>query len=369
MIRVLPICLGKENKLKNQGAWAIITITKPGIKKALEIKEKSNEKELHIYTLTKYTTNGVYENDESLKEMVNRVYNSYETIIFIMSTGIVIRLIAPLIQSKTKDPGILVLDDRGRFVISLLSGHIGRANDNAKYLAEIIHASPVITTASDTGGKIAVDTFAQEHNLVIGNMELAKTITAMIVNDEKVAIVNESSIVLKENLINGKLPVIKIEGIKDYKGLIVVSSRKIIDIDNPYVQLIPRNIVVGIGCRKGIDGNNIIQFIEKKLEELGINSFSIKTLATVDVKRDEKGILDAVDYFNTDIKIIDRSEIETKEELFQGSEFVKETIGVSGVCEPCGYIASSAGRCLLNKTTYEGIALSIWEIKEENTYE
>ena len=347
--------------------WAIVTVSKKGVQRALEVADLCKRKiNFHIYTLEKYHTSGVTKVGDDLKEIVRDVYKSYKTIIFIMASGIVVRMISPYIQSKLKDPAILVMDDKGQFVISLLSGHIGGGNEDAKLLSQIIKATPIITTSSDVNGKMAVDTFAMKHKLSIVDYTRAKEITAMILNEESIALINEDKIFIHRDLVCDNVVLVQdYDELVNYDGVIIISQKDEIQLDIPFVQLMSKNLIFGIGCRKDTSADAIVDFICAILKELNISIHAISTLSTVDVKKNEKGLLKAKERLGLDLEIISRSEIAKHEDKFKQSSFVKKTIGVGNVSEPCGYISSHGGTCLLSRRANAGITLSLWKKNEE----
>ncbi len=347
--------------------WAIVTVSKNGVQRALEVADLCKGKiAFHIYTLKKYDTSGVTKSGEDLKGIVRDVYKSYKTILFIMASGIVVRMISPHIQSKLKDPAILVMDDKGQNVISLLSGHIGGGNEDARLLSQIIKAAPIITTSSDVNGKTAVDTFAMKHNLSIIDFTRAKEITAMILNGDSIALINEEGIFIHKDLLCDNVVLIQdYKELLDFEGAIIISQKDKIDLKVPFVQLISKNLVFGVGCKKDTPADVIIDFIYAILKELNISFHAILKLSTVDVKEKEKGLLEAKERLGVDLEIISRSEIAKHEDKFKQSLFVKKTIGVGNVSEPCGYISSYGGACLLNRRANAGITLSLWKKNEE----
>lgn len=348
----------------NKDKWAIITVTNKGVEKAVEISKKCEKSiKFDIFTIEKYQTKGIKRAYKDFKELVKDIYYLYDTILFIMASGIVVRMIAPYIQSKLVDPAILVMDDNGNNIISLLSGHIGGANMKSKILADLIHAKPIITTSSDVNNKIAVDTFAMDNDLLIENFTNAKDVTALILNEEDIILINEDNIPLEESRLSSNVTIDNIKNIHKYKGVIFITRSRSVNIEMPCVQLIPKNIIIGIGCRRGMPAYRIIDFIDNVLKELDIRNESIKIISTVDVKEDEKGILETVEHYETNIEIISRQNIIIHEDKFNKSNFVKETIGVANVCEPCGFISSKGGKCILGKKILNGITLSVWELK------
>lgn len=337
---------------------AIITLTKGAVVQAKKIKKHLNA---DIYTLKKHQTDGLKIINGKLSNSMEYFFKNYDTILFIMATGIVVRSIARHIKDKTVDPAILVMDEGGKHVISLLSGHIGGANSASIYISSLIGATPVITTSSDVNGVLSVDMLAKKYNLSIESMEDAKIVTADIVNDKKVGI--KSDINIDENLIKN-LILQDDEEFKNVNSLIDITNKiKKYDINTSV--LIPKNIVLGIGCRRGIEKDRILDAIYKSMDKNNLYIKSIKKIATVDVKKDEIGLMESSKELNVPLKIVDREDIKKIEHLFEGSEFVKKTIGVLSVSEPVGYISSNTGKCIMKKTKMDGITISIWEEKYE----
>ncbi|WP_066498318.1 cobalt-precorrin 5A hydrolase [Abyssisolibacter fermentans] len=336
--------------------WAGIGLTKGAVSLLKKIKETNNQ--IDLYVLDKFKEEDIGVIKGSLKEFVGVLIKEYDVIVFVMATGIVVRMIADHIVHKSVDPAVLVLDEKGAFVISLLSGHLGGANDMAKKLASDIGAVPVITTASDVNNSIAVDTLAMKLNCHILNMNSAKDITAMIVNGEEVGIISEIPIAFD---LPKNIELITIDKQESKKGIIYIGNKTNMKFIKPVSQIVPRNIVLGIGCRRGTTKEKIFELIQKSFKELQIHLSAINTISTVDVKKDEIGILDIAKHFKAKLDIINRSEIAKIEHKFESSDFVKKTIGVGAVCEPCGYIASKQGKCLLKKTKLSGVTLSVWE--------
>lgn len=296
-----------------------------------------------------------------IKSIMEELWNEYDGIIFISATGIASRFIAPFIEDKTKDPAIIVIDDEGKFVISLLSGHLGGANKITKDISREIGGRPVITTASDSRGFDSLDIFAQKNNYYMEDMKTITRLTSMMVNNKKIGFFTED-----RQLIN--YPNIEIldslEDIdkkkKDIEGLIIVSS-KIIDGKKlrhiPYTILRPRNINIGIGCRKNVEGKRIREALETDLSTLGLARESIKAIGTIEIKKDEKGIIDTAKYYKLPLQIFTIEEIKKVEDKFKKSQFVKDTIGVYSVSEPVAYLLG--GKVILSKSKHNGITISI----------
>lgn len=301
-----------------------------------------------VYSLKKFQVEDTIQIDNFTWELEKK-FNLYDGHIFVMATGIVVRKIATLIKSKDIDPAVLVIDEGENFVISLLSGHIGGANELTYEIAKKCSLLPIITTSSDVTGKIAIDTLAQKLNSQMESLTKAKELTSLIVDGKKV------DILLPNN--------VKFNNSKNSDGVVIVSNRKNVDI----MRLYPKNLVIGIGCRRGTEKTEIIKGVELVMNKHNLAYESIKRFATVDIKADEVGLLEFVKELDKELVIISREEIKKVEESFEGSEFVKKQIGVSCVSEPCALLASNGdGEFLEQKYIYNGITISIYEEKFGN---
>ena len=336
---------------------AIYCVSKTGYKTCLKIKENVYN-DLHIYVSGRVANllNLENENNENLIVINERVpillektFNKYDLHIFVAATGAVVRIIEGKFKSKDTDPAVITIDDHANFVISLLSGHLGGANEECKKIANGIGAIPVITTASDVGGKIAVDTLSQKIKAKLNDLDGAKRVTSLIVNGENV------SLHLPKNIVNHD---------ENSAGAIIVSNRKNIEIS----KIIPQNIFIGIGCKRGVSKEHIIEKLKYAMDKQNLELSAIKMAASAWVKSDEIGLIDAMEELGIPIKFFDKEEILKVEDLVEErSEFVKKHIGVYGVSEPCAFLASSGkGAFLAKKIKLDGMTLSIFEEEIEN---
>lgn len=322
---------------------AIWSVTRGAGKVALKLSEKISA---DVYTLKKFEIDNSIQM-ENFTDKLESKFSSYDAHIFIMATGIVVRKIASLIKRKDTDPAVLVIDEKERFVISLLSGHLGGANELTEELAEKFSLLPVVTTSSDITGKIAIDTLSQKMQCQMENLEKAKNITSLIVDNKNV------DILLPKNVTVGK-------NCGTSSGVVIASNKENIEV----MRIYPENLIIGVGCRRGTVKENILIAIEKVMKKHNLSYRSIKKIATVDVKADEKGLIEAAKALNKELIIVDRKEIAPIENMFKGSEFVKKQIGVTCVSEPCAYIASNKNGIFLEKKFIDnGITISIYEEK------
>lgn len=316
--------------------------------------------------------------EDELSRLVAELFEgAYCGLIFIMAAGIVVRVISPWIKDKRVDPGVVVVDERGQFVISLLSGHLGGANELAEKVARGIGAMPVITTATDVWGKPAVDLLAKRYGMAIEHFEDLKHINAAIVNDENVEILVDTGLQFSSEwkgwstyryIDRGVLSCSTLDVVfreespgTDAPRVIITNRLLAGSPETPYVILRPRNVIAGVGCRRGVKGEAVISAVLQALKKAGRSSLSIKHLATVDIKKDEPGIKEAASYLNVPLRIVCRAEILQCEEYFTFSEFVKEKIGVGSVCEPSAVLSGHRAELILPKTTIGKVTVALAE--------
>ena len=333
---------------------AFWTVTKGAGNIAKKFKEKLKEHlkdyDIDVFTLKKYDVENTIQ-IEDFTTNINEKFSQYDGHIFIMASGIVIRKIANLIGTKDKDPAVLLIDEGKHFVISLLSGHLGGANELTYSLANILKLVPVITTSSDVTGKIAVDTISQKLNAELEDLKSAKDVTSLIVNGQKV------NILLPKN--------VKITDKNSADGFILVSNKKNIE----YTRIYPKNLILGIGCKKDTKAEDILSAIENCLDKNNLDIKSVKKIATVDVKENEQGLINAAKFLNLDLEIVSRDKIKKIQNQFEGSDFVEKTIGVRAVSESVALLSSAGnGKFLVMKEIYNGITISIYE-EEIEIYE
>jgi len=339
---------------------AIITLTKGGMELGLRLLEEYKDAVLFINNSFDIQDERIIKIEKGIKQLVKTIFQEYRCLIFIMATGIVVRSIAPLLENKAKDPAVIVMDEKGKNIISLLSGHLGGANEITLDIARRLNSNPVITTASDVNDSLAVDTLAMKLGLTIENLKSATKITSHIVNGERIGILGakDLSIKLPHNIIK-----LSDDGtIEGLKGVIQITNEKEIGMSGlDTVVLRPRNLIIGVGCRKGKTKEEIIKAIRTSLAKTNKSELSIRRIATIDVKKNEKGILETADYYGVPLIIVERQDVKRIEKDFETSEFVKRSIGVGAVAEPVAIIASNNGSLILEKTRYDGITIAIVE--------
>ncbi|MEL7565171.1 MAG: cobalt-precorrin 5A hydrolase [Dehalobacterium sp.] len=340
----------------------ILSVTMGGLRTAQTIKQELGG---DLFTLEKYCHgNDLRPITGTLKDFMAGIFQDYREIVMVMSCGIAVRSIAPYLNSKLTDPAVVVLDEKGNFSISLLSGHIGGANELAQNIALITKGQAVITTASDNLGLESVDMIAKKYQLYMDDLEQVKRVTATLVNGKRVVLVNDSSL---------NMEVVSIDTLELKKidqempdALIYVGNKDELGLHNnsiPIAKLRLRNLVLGMGCKKDMDGAKLEEAVRTFFRQQNISLTALKAIATVDVKKEEPAILSLAEKMSLPVHIVDRSEIAPIEHRFPCSNFVKKTIGVGCVAEPAAYLVSKEGRLVVPKTAFDGITLCLYEEK------
>lgn len=282
-----------------------------------------------------------------VKTKIEGIFAEYDSIVFVSAVGIAVRLIAPYIKDKTSDPAVVVVDDLGRYAISLLSGHLGGANELTSQIAESIGAEAVITTASEARGIESVDMFAKRCGLLIENMEDAKTITSLMVNGGVLGVVSE---------IDQQLDYPRIAS-TNYDGCLFITSRAAVFCDKPYCILRPKNLTLGVGCKKGKSKDEILKAIYTVFKENNLSIKSIDCLASIDIKKEEQGLIQACQELGCCFKTFSKEKIQSVQERFARSLFVEDAVGVACVCEPCAYL--TAGEIIVGKRSLDGVTVAV----------
>jgi cobalt-precorrin 5A hydrolase len=307
---------------------------------------------------------------ERLSATLEEKFGQYTGHIFIMSTGIVVRLLAPLIQSKIKDPAVVVVDDLGNHAISLLSGHIGGANELTCKIARFIKANPVITTATDINGVPAIDVLAMKNGLFIENPAAIKTVNMALLKREKIGVHDPFNFLASklQNLESAAFQVFTHDINKHLQQLditkipIVYIDDAIKDLPSTVLILRPPILVAGIGCNRGTDAGEISAQLKEVLESHGLASTSLKCLASIDVKNDEAGLIEVAESLKLPLIFFNRGELNQVKGIKNPSPIVEKHVGVKSVCEAAAILASREGTLVVPKQSTKNVTVAIARI-------
>jgi len=250
---------------------AIVVITRQGESIAFKIKRFLPDSKIYIPVKLPVRGKGVVSFRGKLTDLTKKLFSEFEGIVFCMAAGIVVRVIAGHIKDKYTDPAVVVVDEDGRFAISLLSGHEGGANSLAIQVANSSGAEPVVTTASESHKKI----------------------------------------------------------------------------------------VIGIGCRRGIDRGEIIKAVQYALKKIKCSIKKVRYISTIDLKQNEPGIREACMELGVPLRVVPTELIRRFSPEYGRSSFVKEKIGVEGVSEPCALIAAKKSKLILVKTKIGRVTVAV----------
>lgn len=327
---------------------SIYAFTKKGARLMLRLSELLQKEETALYAPTAHCISPCIQSLEGLKERVAEDFATREALIFVGAAGIGVRSIAPHVKDKLKDPAVVVIDEGGNFVIPLLSGHAGGANALALQLASPLGGAAVITTATDLRGAFAIDVWAKKRGLKISDSKLAKEVSAGILEGKIPGFSSEIKELPKE-----ELPLLS--GIPSSQSVVVTNRIKKGDV----LTLIPPNLVLGMGCKKGTAFSSLREFAADCLAEQGYDFRAVGKIASIDLKKEEMALVLLAKEWNVPFITFSREALQNARGSFTSSAFVQQITGVDNVCERSAALLSS--RILIPKTSREGMALALGE--------
>ncbi|HEU0264666.1 MAG TPA: cobalt-precorrin 5A hydrolase [Geobacterales bacterium] len=347
---------------------AIIAITRNGARLATELKNGLGQAE--VYVLQKYAGQagkGAHPFSGELSALVPTLWRDYSGLIFIMATGIVVRLVAPYLEGKDKDPAVVVMDDAGKFAISLLSGHLGGANDLAERCAFVLGARPVITTATDANNLPSFDLLAQHEGWVMDDLSRVKSLNSLLLDGEEIGVVDPTGRVRSYFYGQGKLVFHEtyIAALQSSAaGHLFVTNRQLPPQvrSNRLLVLRPRNLVLGIGCNSATSVEEIEAVVMSQLKRLFLSPKSVRSVASAEAKRHEPGLLAFAEQQGVELRFFSSDELNGVSIPSPPSVHAVEAIGAIGVAEPAALLASNGGVLLLKKVKSGNVTLAIAEV-------
>lgn len=326
---------------------AIFAYSRQGCRTARKVISCFPDTEYKAHTMERFAEEGFLPITPPTESLYRELFTWADALIFIASCGIAIRAIAPYVRDKKTDPAIVCIDELGHFVIPLLSGHIGGANELALRIAKRLGADPVITTATDINKKFSVDSWASKKGFLIDNMQEAKAISAAIL-ERKVPICSDFPVTT--DYPNGLIP-----GNSGDLGIYISWKLK-----TPFKQtlrLIPKCLHLGIGCRKGTNDKTILHAIEKVFNENRMDLRAIKQLVSIDLKANEEGLLKCCKDNGWKPVFYSAEELMDVPGNFTSSVFVQSITGVDNVCERAAL--AGAEKLLVKKTALRGVTVAV----------
>lgn len=294
---------------------------------------------------------GLHPLEETVSAWTGRQFVQADGLVFIGAAGIAVRSAAPYLKDKLTDPAVVVIDEAGRFVISLLSGHLGGANDLARELAAILGAEPVITTASDVNGRTAIDVWAADHGLKIGSRKLAKETAAAILEHEPVGFFCDEPLSLP--VPDGCVP----NG--EHRNIVRVTTVRSKNREETELHLIPPIVYLGIGCRKGTPRSIIEKEVLRVLDAFGLYREAVAGIGSIDLKKEEAGLRELAEVWKVPFLTFSAEKLEQVPGSFSESPFVREITGTGNVCERAAVLAAGAfARLIVPKQAANGVTIA-----------
>jgi precorrin-4 C11-methyltransferase len=364
----------RKTQKKKKGNLAIVALTKSGAELGTVLKKKFPD--AHLYVPTKLAIKGVRIKcfSQDLRELFGDLLNLYDRFVCIMATGIVVRTIPPFLTHKSVDPAVVVLDEKGRFAVSLIAGHLGGANQLAREVVSVTGGESVITTATDVHGMFALDVLAQQLDCAEMDYGLVKRCNYALLHGEKVGIYPD---LLKPNISVGKKHAVRFY--KTNRRLLTSDCSYKIIISNKHLEqaglneqrngtvivLKPRNLVVGIGCNRKTTSAEIEKAVKEVLKSAKLSFQAIKKIATVSTKSDEKGLVAFVHKHNIAIEFFTPQQLNTVNCPTPPSRDVLKVLGSKGVCEPAALLGAGVKTLLCSKKKTPNVTVAIAEIPLE----
>ena len=372
---------------------AIISFTENGIKLSQTVAKRLSRRKVTLYTkCSRYTAEDlkVQRVKESLQVWTAQRMAEGDALLFIGACGVAVRAIAPNLTDKLHDVPVLVMDEEGQYVIPILSGHVGGANELARELADLIDARPVITTATDVQKKFAVDLFAKRNHLEIMNKDgIAKVSAKALAGEQLTIAVRAQNIecyhpkfceVCEEDFTEAENPLLreasmhkndwKVCGVEPPLRLVPYVEDQPVDVvvsempdnKNALIWLRPRRYVVGMGCRKNKDTEELLAFYQETLEQAMVEPGEVYALASIEKKKDEPGLLAISERMRIPFFTYTAEELNRVGACVHSSEFVKAQVGVDNVCERAAFAGCGvSGWLIYEKHAFDGMTIAIAE--------
>lgn len=341
---------------------AIAALTKTG--KQLAKKLQSSWKEpVTVYVSKKLADECCQQlPKETITENFSYFFQHYDGVVCIMAAGIAVRGMAPFVKDKRTDPAVIVMDEKGQFVISLLSGHLGGANQLARKIAAVLNAQPVITTATDVQNVAAVDLLVQELKAwLVDFRQNTKKINMMLAEGQPVGLWQKTHRVADTR---GLTLLKQLEEAAFFPVVLYVSDQLEVELPKNAVQIVPRSYSLGIGCKKGTPFQTIKTEYIRFCDKHRLHPYCVKEIVSIDLKQKEPGILALADWLEVPFSVYPAEELAAVASKFSQSAFVKSVTGVGSVALAAADLASS-GHTVTSRYANRGVTFAFGKADTE----
>lgn len=303
-----------------------------------------------------------------LRKKAAAAFESCSGLFFISAAGIAVRTCAPFLKGKHLDPAVVVMDESGRFVISLISGHLGGANELAKAIADIYGATPVITTATDGAGLPCIEDLATRFNLAIDDVRKIKLVNTAILNGARVFVIDADA-PRRRRAVEAFGP----SGAFTFRGRIParIAPGDVFVVVTPFTDgvssvlrrkalvLCPAEFVAGVGCRKGVSAEEVGSAISATLKDAGVSLHALRNLASVDIKRDEAGLVDFASRAGLEISFYTGARLNKVKAPSGGSVLVMKATGTGSVSEAAAILSAGAKKIWTRKRKFKRVTVAL----------
>nr|WP_318381133.1 cobalt-precorrin 5A hydrolase [uncultured Enterobacter sp.] len=314
------------------------------------------------FTSEKLVADGFTPFEGGFAQALREAFSQYSALVFIGATGIAVRVLAPLVNDKMRDPAVIVIDERGQHVISLLSGHAGGANAMAVYLAGVLGADPVITTATDVNNLAALDVLAQQLDARMDHFRAAvKSINHMLVSGKRIGLWCEEGLRDEADACDtrGFVPVTSLEALPELDALVCITVQASLPaLPVPVYKLVPKRIVAGIGCRRDTPFALVSTLLDRQLQAQQFDPLALRAIGSITLKQDEKALTQLADSLHVPFEIFSADELRQHEHLFPASDFVRQTVGVGSVSGPAAWLMSE-GQLVGETLREQGVTITL----------
>ena len=348
---------------------SIISFTRQGMELARTIQECVPGISWRTFTKCSALKGDMKEQEAFVEEPISHwakeQMRQRNALLFIGACGIAVRAIAPHLESKLSDSPVIVLDEKGKYVIPILSGHMGGANELALLLSHYLGIEPVLTTSTDVNRRFAIDLFAKKNHLYLFPKKGIAIVSAKLLAGEKIRIsVERSRIEDEENLPKG-VEIVPYPP-KSPVDVVITEERAY----EATLTLCPKRYIIGVGCRRGKEAEDVETFLKETLETCGIRMEEVRMLVSIDRKKDEIALKDWSEKYRIPFVTYPAEELQRVEGDFSSSSFVKETVGVDNVCERAALRGcEDGGNLIMRKKARDGMTVAIAKTEWRVTFE
>nr|WP_113867666.1 cobalt-precorrin 5A hydrolase [Brenneria salicis]NMN92113.1 cobalt-precorrin 5A acetaldehyde-lyase [Brenneria salicis ATCC 15712 = DSM 30166]RBP61103.1 cobalt-precorrin 5A acetaldehyde-lyase [Brenneria salicis ATCC 15712 = DSM 30166]RLM29800.1 cobalamin biosynthesis protein CbiG [Brenneria salicis ATCC 15712 = DSM 30166] len=338
---------------------AVFCLTPGGVRLAQRLRAQLP---LTCFTSEKLLQPGFVAFNGGFGDTLRQAFAQYAALVVIGAVGITVRTIAPLVQDKLTDPAVVVIDERGQHVISLLSGHVGGANALTCHLAELLGADPVITSATDINQTAALDMLATQLDAGIRDFRQAvKIVNQMLVSEQRVGLWWDAPFQheCERCDMRGFIPVDCLEALPPLDALVCVSLRAYLpELPLPVYQLVPHRVVAGFGCRRGTSLATLDALLSQQLADNHFDPLALRAIGSVELKKDEPALHLLAQRWRVPFELFSIEALRRHEARFPSSDFVRQTVGIGSVSQPVAWLMSE-GRLVGHTLRRQGVTLTL----------